>query len=130
MPLTPDSKKKIFNAVKAALERQCPPMVCSKDEPGSYEIIGNKPVPYGSKKTIVPGMYFAGVDIRTNSVNLTFFPLYDHAGEFAKVAPELMKCLKTKTCLPFSTEEKLGVKEIDALLKKGVQLWKKLGYLK
>ena len=129
MPLTPDSRKKIFSALKAALNRQCPPLVCSKDEPGSYEIIGNKPVPYGSKKTVVPGMYFAGVDVRAASVNLTFFPVYEHAAEFVKAAPALMKCLKGKTCFPFTSDD-LPVKEVDALLKKGAQLWKKLGYLK
>jgi hypothetical protein len=36
-------------------------MVCSKDTSDTYEIIGNKPVPYGSTKKMVAGMYFSSV---------------------------------------------------------------------
>jgi hypothetical protein len=61
VPLKPEVRQNIFNILKAALKEYCPPMVCSKDTSDTYEIIGNKPVPYGSTKKMVAGMYFSSV---------------------------------------------------------------------
>jgi hypothetical protein len=41
-----------------------------------------------------------------------------------------MKRLKGKSCFNFKTEEEIVEKELHALLKKGLQSWKKQGYLK
>lgn len=129
MPLAPDLKNKLFLQIKSLLQKQCPPMVVSKDTPDTFEIIGNKPVPYGSKKEIVPGMYFSSAVARKDMICLYFFPIYYEQSDFIKLIPSVSKCLKGKTCFHFKKEEDVNEQEISALLLKGVDTWRQQGYL-
>jgi hypothetical protein len=131
MPVTPETKKIIFEKIKRNLEQCCPPMVQNKKgSSDAFEIMGNKPVPYGYKKEIVPGMYFSSVVLRKDSVNFYFFPTYMNPAEFKTLAPTIYKCLKGKTCFHFKKEEQVNEKELSAILKKGIQVWEKSGYMK
>ena len=129
MPLSAKTKEAIFRKLKKGMAQCTPPMVCKKNSPAVYELMGNKPVPYGYKKEIVPGMYFCSAVMRSDSVVLYFFPCYMHPG-FKETAPSLFKHLKGKTCFHFKKEEDVNEKELGALLKKGVNVWKKAGYMK
>jgi hypothetical protein len=130
MPLTNETRNKIFNILKKNLVQLTPPMVIKTDkENEAFEIIGNKPVPYGSDKKMVPGMYFASIAQRKDSVVFYFFPCYRHK-ELLTAIPSLNKCLKGKTCFHFKKEEQLDEKELRILLKKGVEAWNKAGYMK
>ncbi len=104
-------------------------MVISKDAKDAFELMGNKPVPYGSKKTVVPGMYFSSVVARNDMVSFYFFPVYYRTEEFMQLIPGMSKQLKGKTCFNFKKPEQVNDKELNALLKKGVQIWKTLGYM-
>ena len=130
MPLASEIKKAIFSKIKKNLEQCTPPMVYKKGSADAYELIGNKPVPYGYKKEIVPGMYFASTVVRANSVAFYFFPTYLNPAAFKSIAPSLYKCLKGKTCFHFRQEKDVNEKELSALLKKGVEAWTKAGYMK
>jgi len=130
MPLHPEIRERIFRKLRAGLKNQCPPMVCSRDEKGCYEIIGNKPVPYGSTGKIVPGMAFASVVPRKDMVSFYVMPVAYGRKEFEDVAPGLLKCLKGKSCFNFKVEDEIDSKELDALLGRGVTIWKKLGYMR
>jgi hypothetical protein len=130
MPITPEIQYRIFEQLKSCLEACCPPMVQVKNTADSYEIMGNKPVPYGSDKKIIPGMYFASIVARKDMVSFYFFPMYTHGAEFSKLAPTAYKCLRGKTCFNFKKPEQVIEKEIIALLKKGMQVWKREGYMK
>ena len=129
MPLTAEARQQIFDSIKSVLQKQCPPMVASKDKENVYELMGNKPVPYGSKKEIVPGMYFSSVVARPDMVSFYFFPIYMNQKEFIDLIPTMTKCLKGKSCFNFKKPEQVSKKELKALLKKGVQAWKKQGYM-
>ncbi len=130
MPLAVETRNSIFNALKSALEKLSPPMVVSKNKKGVFELIGNKPVPYGSKKTIVPGMYFSSAVARKDMVSFYFFPLYYHEKDFIDTIPSMKKHLKGKTCFNFKRSEDVNNKELEALLKKGVKAWKMNDYMK
>ena len=130
MPLTPETRQEIFDKIKTALAKNSPPMVVSKDKDNIFELIGNKPVPYGSKKVMVPGMYFSWVISRKDTINFYFHPMYMHTEEFKDLMPTMFKFLKGKTCFHFKKPEQVNEKELSALLKKGVQAWKKSGYMK
>lgn len=128
MPITEETRKLIFNKLKKNLEICIPPMVVKTGSSHhSYEIIGNKPVPYGYNKRIVPGMFFAALAQRKDSVTFHFFPSYLDT-KLKEVAPSIYKCLKGKTCFHFKKEEQINEKELKALLKKGMAAWKKAGY--
>ena len=130
MPLKPEIRKAIFDRIKTELTKQCPPMVCVKDEPNCYEIIGNTPVPYGSTKKIVPGIYFASTIARKDMVSFHFMPIYYDKDRYATIAPNLLKSLKGKACFNFKKVEQIDQKEMVALLKQGALVWKKRGYMK
>lgn len=130
MPITPELRKTIFNTLLQNLETLCPPLVLTKDVAAlTCELIGNTPVPYGYDKKIIPGMYFASIAQRKDSVAFYFFPAYMHP-ELSETAPTLFKCLKGKTCFHFKKESDIDEKEFIALMKKGVQAWTKSGYIK
>ena len=129
MPLQPQVKEQIFNKIKKALQKQVPPMVVAKDSQDTFELIGNKPVPYGSKKEIVPGMYFSSVVARKDMISFYFFPLYAEEN-FRELIPTMIHSLKGKTCFNFKKVEQVNEKELNALLKKGVQAWKENGYMR
>ena len=105
-------------------------MVCLKNTSNTFEIIGNKPVPYGSTKRIVPGMYFASAVARRDMVSFHFMPIYYNKKAYVDVAPTLLKSLKGKACFNFRKPEQIERKELDALLRKGKKVWKKLGYMR
>ena len=63
-------------------------------------------------------------------VSFYFFPIYTNLNEFKDMAPTLMKCLKGKSCFNFKKEEQVNEKELNAILKKGVQAWKKAEFMK
>lgn len=130
MPLAPSTADSIFNTIKGCLQRCTPPMVVSKDKKGVFEIMGNKAVPYGSKKEIVPGMYFSSVVMRKDMISFYFFPLYYHTTDFLNLIPTMSKTLKGKTCFNIKKREHVNEEELMQLLKKGIQAWIKSGYMK
>ncbi|HRF77264.1 MAG TPA: hypothetical protein PLB46_11875 [Chitinophagales bacterium] len=130
MALTETDKATIFNTLVEALQTCTPPMVVTKNTNAVFELIGNKPVPYGYKKEIIPGMYFSSVVARKDMVSFYVFPLYGQEDLFKDIAPIAMKCLKGKTCFNFKKTEQVNKKEIVAILKQGVKIWKQMGYLK
>jgi len=130
MPVTEETRSLIFSKLKKNLKKFSPPMVkTSGSAYHDYELIGNKPVPYGHDKKIIQGMFFAAIAHRKDSVTFHFFPSYMNA-DFKKVAPSLYKRLKGKTCFHFRNPEQVNEKELNALLKKGMAAWKKAGYMK
>jgi hypothetical protein len=129
MPITDETRFRIFDKLKKNLEKYSPPLVMKTDSlHHSCELMGNKPVPYGYNKKIVPGMFFAAIAQRKDSVTFHFFPCYMDPS-FQEVAPLLYKCLKGKTCFHFRTEEQVNEKELNLLLKKGLKAWKQAGYM-
>jgi hypothetical protein len=130
MPITPETREAIFKKLKKNLKKYSPPMVATgNSEAAGYNLMGNKPVPYGYDKKMIPGMFFAAVAHRKDSVTFHFFPSYMNSS-LKEVAPSLYKCLKGKTCFHFKKEEQVNEKELNALLKKGLAAWKKMGYMK
>jgi hypothetical protein len=130
MALKSEIRKAILDKLKSSLEKQCPPMVCSKSNATCFEIIGNAPVPYGSSKKTVPGMYFASAVARKDMVSFYFMPIYYHRKDYVDIGPTLLKSLKGKACFNFRKVDQIDDNELDALLKKGGEAWKKLGYMK
>jgi hypothetical protein len=129
MPLTPETVSLIFEKIKSILQKQSPPMVISKNTKDCFELIGNKPVPYGSKKVMTPGMYFCSVFVRKDMISFHFFPIYMNREIFEPLIPNMIKLLKGKSCFNFKKPEHLNEKELTALLTKGVEAWKKNGYM-
>jgi len=103
-------------------------MVIARQSENGMELIGNKAVPYGYDKKIIPGMFFSSFVVRKDMVSFYFFPMYMQS-EFKELIPNMIKTLKGKTCFNIKKPEQVNEKELAALLKKGVAAWKKQGYM-
>ena len=130
MPITGETKSKIFSLLKKIMEENSPPLVIKRSSKEGIETIGNIPTPYGYKKEIVPGMYFASALIRKDNVSFYFFCSYMNPEDFKTIAPTVMKCLDGKSCFHFKKEEQVVEKELRAMFKKGIQFYKKQGWIK
>jgi hypothetical protein len=130
MPVTAETKANIFSLLKKVMFEYSPPLVIKKNSKEGIEVIGNTPTPYGYKKEVVPGMYFASALIRKENVSFYFFPIYYHQKEFEKLIPVTITCLDGKTCFHFKKEEQIPEKELRVMFKKGIQFYKKQGWIK
>ncbi len=130
MPLSEQETTAIVQQLKKALLKCTPPMVIAKESDAGMELIGNKEVPYGSKKQLVPGMYFSSYVVRKDMVSFYLFPMYMHMPEFEPLMPTLKKSLKGKSCFNFKKSAQIEPKELAAILKQGVAAFKKFGYMK
>lgn len=130
MLFSPATGKEIFSVLRKAVFEYCPPLVSKKNSPDAFEVMGNIAVPYGSKKVMVEGMYFASALIRKDNVSFYFFPCYTHADQFRNIAPVTLKCLDGKTCFHFKKEEQLVESEIKAMIEKGIAFYRKNGWMK
>ncbi|MBM2817331.1 MAG: hypothetical protein HW421_4093 [Ignavibacteria bacterium] len=129
MPITEEIRKLIYEKLKKNLEMCSPPMVIKEDSSHhSYELIGNKPVPYGYNKKIIPGIFFAAIAHRKESVTFHFFPIYMNP-KLYETAPTLTKYLKGKSCFHFKKLAQIDEKELNELLQKGIEEWQKAGYM-
>jgi hypothetical protein len=130
MAISTETKAEIFETLKKILLKHCKPLVVCKNKEDNFEVIGNIETTYGYKKEIVPGMYFASIAIRTDSIVFYFFPTYMHEEIFKPLAPNTWKCLKGKTCFHFKKLEQIDTKEINALMETGIKSFKKQGWVK
>ena len=92
----------------------------------NFEAAGTIPAMQGKKK--VDGYYFASVMPKPKDIRLYFFPIYTHASEF-KLSDNLQKCLKGKSCFHIKKMDEDLQNEIEAMIGKGVELYKKDGLI-
>ena len=129
MAISIEIRTLIFNKIKMCLGNFVPPLVVATNSvDGSYEVIGNHPVPYGYDKKMVPGMFFASIVHRKDSVAFHYFPIYMNPG-LLEIAPTLNKFLKGKTCYHFKEEAQVIETELNLLLEEGIKAWKKFEYI-
>ncbi len=129
MSITLETKKEIVAKLSKLLVKYSPPMVISSKNADGITLIGNKQVPYGSKKQLVPGMFFVSVVTNKTMVSFHFFPMYYNEKTYLPLAPNSLKYLKGKTCFNFTTADQVDEMEMDAMLKRGVEAWVKNGYM-
>ena len=73
--------------------------------------------------------FFVSVIICKDMVSFHFFPCIINRECLNHLIPNMIKLLKGKTCFNIKKPEQVNEKELTALLKKGVEAWKKLGYM-
>lgn len=113
----------IQSTLQDILKAQTPPLRVRTDKPGAFEVAGTKEVMQGKQK--VDGFYFASVVPKPKDVRFYFFPIYTHVKDYAPLSDELKKCLKGKSCFHIKKLSPEMEKEIEGLVKKGVELYSK-----
>ncbi len=105
---------------------------------GSMKKSGGKEGQFGltSKKTveIAPGkkmeeVWFSGLLIQKGYVGFYFMPVYDTPELKGELHPELLKCLKGKSCFHIKKMDETVAAHVKEALQKGYNLYKKKGWI-
>lgn len=94
----------------------------------SWHLYGKKPVRITRNRKAQP-TYFAGITRQKEYVGLYVMPVYSHPKKFNKLSDELQKALKRKSCFRIKTLTLERLIEIEAMLARGYNLYKKKRWL-
>jgi hypothetical protein len=116
----------IEQTLRAVLKAQVPKLRVRKDVADVLEMCGTKEVMQYKQK--VDGYYFASIVPKPKDVRLYYFPIYTHPTEFS-LSDDLRKALKGKSCFHIKKLSPEMEKEIGEMVKKGVRLYEKDGFV-
>lgn len=118
----------IFEDIKAMLlPYEKGAMKVHNETGGQVILINHKPVEIEGRKK--PELWFAASLIQKGYIGFYFMPVYcdDKVKDFFK--PELLKCLKGKSCFHIKKADKVIYAQIKASLKLGYDAYKKRGWI-
>lgn len=113
----------IFNAIKILMKPYIKGTLKERGgSNGMYAIWSEKEVEVNGK--LRPEVYFAGLLVQKGYVGFYFMPVYA-APDMKKVfQPELLQCLKGKSCFHIKKDDSVIYTQIKDALKKGYELYK------
>jgi len=118
-----DMQERLINLLK---EHQ-PSLKITAEKADKFEVSGTVETMQGKKK--VDGIYFASVIPKPKDVRFYFFPVYTHKEEIGELPENLQKALKGKSCFHVKKMDAAFEKNLKALIKKAVKVYKKDGLL-
>ena len=125
--MTDETKMAIFHRIKKLLRQHVPTLVFTKEMATNFEIAGTKTVKVGNKET--EGIFFASAVAQKNHVGFYFFPIYTHPQQFEDTPQQLRQKLKGKSCFHIKKLDEDVFRHINALLKKGVEVYKTVEWI-
>jgi hypothetical protein len=99
----------------------------AKQQKPAYHLYGNKDVSLFGKKP--QPTYIAGVIKQKNYVSFYFSPIYSHPELFSNISSDLKKFLKGKSCFNINKTTSQLLKEIEDILKLGINKYQKLEWI-
>jgi hypothetical protein len=125
----------VFEKLRRLLRKHVPPFREGGDEQGmfrgkkNYHLVVPKavavPGAYGGKPT---DLCMASLVVQKGYVGFYFMPIYMNPALQDKLAPELMKLLKGKTCFHIKTLDATLLADIDAALVLGAKAFRERGW--
>ncbi len=94
---------------------------------GQMVLINEKPVEIDGK--LRQELWFAAVLVQKGYVGFYFMPVHDAAEKKAIFKPELLKCLKGKSCFHIKKSDPVILQQIEESLAKGYRNHKEKGWL-
>jgi len=94
---------------------------------GQAGLISHKAVTVNGKKS--DEVYLAGSLIQKGYVGFYFMPVYTVPEFKSQLQPELLKCLKGKSCFHIKKMDEQLFSQVKDALKKGYDLYKKKGWI-
>jgi hypothetical protein len=94
---------------------------------GQITLINHKP--YELMGKMRPELWFAGVIVQKGYVGFYFMPAKTRDEQKELFEPELLKCLKGKSCFHIKKDDPVLLAQIKASLKKGLEMHKKRGWI-
>lgn len=119
-------KETIFKNIREILRRY-KSFTAIVDTDTDYDLYTNKPIEVFGRK--YPRMYFAATKIKKNFVGFYYMPIYMNPEAIKSIKPELLKCLKGKTCFNITKDDPVLYRQIDELLQIGEKAYRERGWL-
>jgi hypothetical protein len=94
---------------------------------GQVGLISKKPVEMNGHK--VAEVYLAGSLVQKGYVGFYFMPIYTAPELKSELHPELLKCLKGKSCFHIKKMNEEVAEQVKEALQKGYELYKKKGWI-
>jgi hypothetical protein len=94
---------------------------------GQVSLVNHRPVEINGRKK--PEMWFAGALIQKGYVGFYFMPAYTGDKLTDLFQPELLKCLKGKSCFHIKKDDKQLYAQIKESLKLGFDAFRKRGWI-
>ena len=102
-------------------------IVKSGGEGGQFGLTSKKTVEVDGKK--MEEVWFSGLLIQKGYVGFYFMPVYASPELKSELHPELLKCLKGKSCFHIKKMNDEIAEQVKEALKKGYDLYKKKGWI-
>lgn len=125
-------KIEIYNKIRALLREYEPPFVAREGK----NVSGKQSVELWAKgKYEVNGkqrneIYFAGLIIQKDYVGFYFMPVYSDEVAMRKVSsPDLLRCLKGKSCFYIKTTDAAIMRDIEHALAEGFKIYEQRGWI-
>ncbi|MCW3114191.1 MAG: hypothetical protein JWR18_2587 [Segetibacter sp.] len=116
----------IFDTIKAIMKPYVKGSIEEAGEkPGLYGLISKKPFETDGRK--FDEVYFAGIIVQKGYVGFYYMPIYCYETLKSQLKPELLKCLKGKTCFYIKKNDPVLFKQIDEALAVGYESYQKRG---
>lgn len=117
----------IFEAIKKLLLPYKKGTMKLISSPGQVVLISKKPVEIlGRKKN---ELWFASALVQKGYVGFYYMPVYGDSRVKQLIKPELLKCLKGKSCFHIKRYDAEILSQIQDALGVGYTLWRKMGWL-
>lgn len=117
----------IFERLKKLLKPYENPLVAKFDLDSKYDLWSFKDLEIAGRKR--KEVYFAGLIIQSTYVGFYYMPVYTDTDLKDIFGPELMACLKGKSCFHIKNLDTKLEKQIAQALNKGYTLYKKRGWV-
>ncbi len=95
---------------------------------GQVSLVSREPVEIADKK--IDDLFLAGALVQKGYVGFYYYPIYLEPAFKSELKPELLKCLKGKTCFHIKKMDDQLAGQIKEALQKGYELFKKKGWIR
>ena len=120
MPIFEQLKKLVSAYAKGHL-------VESGNQPGGYGLSSNKTIEVAGRQR--DDVYFAGVLVQKGYVGFYFMPVYADPSLKNQLHPDLVKCLKGKSCFHIKKNDPALMQHVKDALKTGYENYKAKGWV-
>jgi hypothetical protein len=117
----------IFGAIKPLLQAYQPPLIPKTDAERYFDLWSNKPVVIDGRKK--KEVFFAGLIIQKAYVGFYYMPIYAETDLKTVFKPELLRLLKGKSCFHVKKLDEELLRQIEAALKIGIELYRRRGWV-
>jgi hypothetical protein len=117
----------VFEELKALLKLYENGALKAKEAPGQYHLWNRKEIEFAGRKR--SDIYFAGLLIKKGYVGFYYMPVYANPLLQKELKPELLKCLKGKSCFHIKKLDDTLRAQINDALKIGYACYEKWGWV-